>query len=63
MFSKTALRLYCTCGAAWVISVPDQHTEAVLVGQWERLHAGAGHGPTDAQGAARARKRGQERAA
>lgn len=50
------LSRYCLCGGALRGSVrPDAYGERLLA-EFDRLHGGDGHGPTDAVTASRARR-------
>jgi len=50
---------HCTCGSS--LTGRASHPEA-LEAAWDEFHAGDGHAPTDAKGAAAARRR-EDRAA
>lgn len=45
---------YCTCGSSLTGRADKPQ---VLEGAWSEFHTGEGHGPTDAKGAAAARRR------
>jgi hypothetical protein len=50
------LRLFCTCGAAWFGTIPDDaKAERLKRDIWDAVHTGPGHAPCDTQTAARAR--------
>ena len=53
------LALHCTCGASWMMSVPDNSfTAHAMQSAWDEEHAGLpGHSPCDAETAARARRK------
>ncbi len=54
MTKLTAFKFYCICGSAWKGKV-EPIMFAKLKEQWDEIHQGEGHAPTDARTAARAR--------
>ncbi len=52
-----AIAKYCVCGSS-LTGRADK--PAVLEAAWTEFHTGEGHGPTDAAGAAKARRREEQ---
>lgn len=52
---------YCICGGSLSGSASPESAAAGVVEIWERAHSGDGHAPSDAKGAAAARRREERR--
>jgi len=57
------LRLYCTCGAAWLSTPLDLSVAVKMLKEFGKAHKGPDHILCDAKTAARARRRAERQAA
>lgn len=56
----TPLRLYCTCGAAWLSTPTELMVYTKMLKEFSKLHQGPDHRICDAKTASRARRKAED---
>ena len=57
--TATTLRIYCTCGAAWLSTPTEMGVYAKMLREFTKAHTGTGHRLCDAKTAACARRKAE----
>jgi len=48
------INLFCTCGATWKGTVPNDYGKFLMT-EWDKVHSGGGHNPCDSKTAYKSR--------